>query len=180
MCVRDLTGDFTLGRLQELTNLYQTFWSVDLRARASTGCLLTNIYARAIHTQNGAVWDDLISPPQAGTVGSALLPAHTTFCIKLTTGIAGRSYRGRLYQVGLSEGQVTGDNVSQALADGLVADYTEWAEVYLPPQNFEWVVLSKYNNGVARSQGVATTITGISYTDLRVDTQRRRLTGIGQ
>jgi hypothetical protein len=42
------------------------------------------------------------------------------------------------------------------------------------------VVVSRYSNGQPRAVGVATPVTSALLVDTRVDTQRRRLVGIGE
>lgn len=105
-------------------------------------------------------------------------PASVCMAIKKSTGLTGRSFRGRWFHSGFWQGQIAGNSVVTASADAIVAAY----EPFLDSLNFSLtggaVLVSRYNNGVPRAAGVVTPITSLS-TDYLVDSQRRRLTGRG-
>lgn len=117
-----------------------------------------------------------------GAVDADPLPNSVTFCVKFTTAQRGRSGRGRIYLPGIPNNAVTGnevtlasaeiyaDAVSQAVADA-IAGFNDGAV---------HVVLSRYNNGIARQEGVAQGVLGYGWTDNVVDNQRRRLPGRGR
>lgn len=102
------------------------------------------------------------------------MPNNVSFAIKFGTGLAGRSYRGRFYHIGFSEAMVA-DNVIITGNANQIRDAFPTLAGDLGAVGLEHVVVSKQLNGVPRTVGVATKITTYSYTDLRVDTQRKRL-----
>lgn len=117
--------------------------------------------------------------PIVGTVNTPALPANVTWCLKFLTGRAGRSYRGRTYWVGLGEGQVAGDFITQGVATAINGYFgAPWQEVQ-EDNECDHVVVSRYHNKAPRVIAEVTSVTLVTYTDLRVDTQRRRLVGEG-
>lgn len=101
------------------------------------------------------------------------LPSEVTIAISLRTGRTGRSYRGRLYHVGLGEDNVVGDLISDGYRTNLIAAY---ASLIADPQvhDFYWGVASFYTNGAARPSGVLTPYTQVTIVDRIVDSQRKR------
>jgi len=126
--------------------------------------------------------NDLVAEQNAGAgVGThtgAAFPNNVTFSIKKTSGLTGRSARGRTYWIGIpdNEVQVANENLLKvAYAAQIVADVdfvrTEISGVGL----FEPVLVSRFLDKVLRSPAVTFAWTGSTNVDLRVDTQRGRL-----
>lgn len=132
----------------------------------------TNLSARDLTVVDSYVVERAMSTP--GAKASPPLPANVTWAVKAVTGLAGRSFRGRSYFIGLTEADVTDNTVAQAVADSVIDSYN-----YLMGQlsfgSRNMVVVSRYTGGAPRVTGVATDITSWQYIDRRVDTQRRRL-----
>lgn len=169
--------DWTPALLQGVIDLLQAWHSSTADTWQSNQVVLTNILGRDLATQDSFVVEETMS--QAGAVASPVLPAQVTFCVKGLTGLAGRSFRSRLYWIGLSEGSVTGDYLLTATANGIVAAMNT-LRTQLGTQGMRPVVVSRVSNGLPRVTGLATDITNYTKTDDRVDTQRRRLAGEGQ
>jgi hypothetical protein len=112
-----------------------------------------------------------------GALSGASLPGGTTFAISFRTANRGRSGRGRNYWPGLMEADVTGNLLSAGAADSFLAVYQRLIDS--PPTGWTWGVVSRYHNGAPRSTGIFQPITNVIYTDLAVDSQRRRLAGRG-
>jgi hypothetical protein len=75
---------------------------------------------------------------------------------------------------------VTGNTLNAGYASDFVIAYND----LLPggvfePDGWRWVVLSRYTAGAPRAAGVAFAVTRALFTDLTVDSQRRRLPGRG-
>lgn len=138
---------------------------------------LTSILGRDLSAPDSFVVDKTYA--QVGAVASPVLPANVTFCVKGLTGRAGRSFRSRLYWIGLTETMVAGDFVTTLSADAIVAAMNTLRTTLVGFGYFP-VVVSRQANGVPRVEGVATDIINWAKTDNRVDTQRRRLIGEGQ
>lgn len=120
-----------------------------------------------------------ISPPVAGSSAGESMPNNVTYCISFLTAARGRSFRGRNYVPGLGNGQVDGNNIVSTTRTGLLAFYTALSALAID-NSFEMVVVSRMADGVARTTGVTTGITGFTTFDTTVDSQRRRLPGRGR
>jgi len=116
--------------------------------------------------------------PAAGSGGTIQLPNNVTLAFTLRTAFRGRSFRGRVYHVGISEAAVTGNVMSGSALDQALAFYTGLialaGDVGEPIHKL--VVLSYFTGGAVRPSPVATPVTSIS-TDGVIDSQRRRLPG---
>lgn len=169
--------DWTPTLLQGVIDLLQSWHSTTADTWQSNQVALTNILGRDLSAPDSYVVEENMN--QAGASATPVLPANVTFCVKALTGFAGRSFRGRLYWIGLYEGGVAGDFVADVTATGIVAAMNT-LRTQLNTQGMTPVVVSRVSNGVPRVTGVATDIISYSKTDNRVDTQRRRLVGEGQ
>jgi len=176
--IRDDTGQPTVARMQAANTLFVNFHAATLRLQQGIPYALTTIRTRDMTVQSGAIADLDIAPPVPGTFSGDVLPANATFSVSLRTGFAGRSRRGRIYHVGLAEGQVTADFLITANVTAIVNAYTTWLTT-LAAQQYSWVIASRISGGVPRATALITPITAIFAVDARVDTQRRRLPGEG-
>lgn len=150
------------------------------KAQRSNQITCIGVECRDLSVQDSFVVSVAAIPPIVGTVPSPVLPANVTFAVSFRTPFAGRSFRGRSYWIGLAEGDVTGDFIATARSQGILAAVTDLMDTVPTALNAQLAVVSRFNNGVARSTGIATPVTSIILVDLRVDTQRRRLVGEGQ
>lgn len=115
----------------------------------------------------------------AGTVGGRTanpLPNNVTFCLKLSTGLVGRSFRGRTYWIGLVYDQITGNVILHSGAVDIRGIMNQLL-TFLTSHTTSYAlgVLSLHHNGAARTAGVFTSASGYSFTDEVLDSQRRRL-----
>lgn len=116
---------------------------------------------------------------QPGTAINAALPNNVTWAIQFRTAFRGRSGRGRNYALGLTEGQVAGNQISPALAAEYIEAYQELA-ADLEGGDYKHVIISKYDNKTPRVTGLNRLVTAYSYANLVIDSQRRRLPGRGR
>lgn len=176
---RKASGAVTAADLEAVELAYLQ-WFIDLgNNEVSNQIQLIQTDARDLTSVNSFIDTNVMTPPVGGQRANAVLPMHTTLAFKLATGKAGRSFRGRLYFVGLYESAVTGDFVAVGVADAILTALND-LKADMAAQGYEWVVVSRFANGLPRVNAVVTPITTISYVDLRVDTQRRRLAGEGE
>lgn len=120
-------------------------------------------------TPIGALTGDIVSPP---------MPTGTTITASWRTGLAGRSYRGRTYHVGLTEQQVVANSLDSGSRTALQGAYAQLiidANVNQTPL----VVASRVAGGAPRPVGVVTDVLTV-VVDEYIDSQRRRLTGRGR
>lgn len=176
--VRKTSGSVTAADLEAVSAAYGTWFVGAGNDEVSTGIQLVEISTRDLTAEDSFIDTNVMSPAISGQVANPVMPMNVTLALRLTTGFAGRSRRGRLYFIGLPEQSVSGDYILTAPANGIVEDYTTLKNA-LATAGYEWVVVSRVNEGVPRTTALITPITAVSYYDLRVDSQRRRLVGEG-
>jgi len=177
--VRKVAGSVNAADLETVSSVYSTWFTGAGNDKVSNQIALESVSTRDLTSENSFIDTNVMSPAIAGALGSAVMPMNVTFAIKLASGLAGRSFRGRLYFVGLAEGSVTGDYVVTADANA-IRDALITLKSAFTTAGYELVIVSRFADGVERANAVVTQVTSISYVDLRVDTQRRRLAGVGE
>src|SRR5512144_574772 len=117
-------------------------------------------------------------PPVAGGVVIPSEPGNVSFCLSLRTQQTGRAYRGRKYIPGMPGNKRSGNQVLSGWATSLVQAMDDLIAGVQAINGFLSVV-SRTLDLVERLVPVATAVTSITYTDLNINSQRRRLTGLG-
>jgi hypothetical protein len=136
------------------------------------GCVVTDQ-----SSESGAAVNRPVTPTP-GTNASDVLPNNVAFVIKFLTTGRGRSARGRNYFPAIPRDQVTENTLESTYVDGVVTAYQN----FLVPSldiDASLVVVSHFTGGAPRSAGLAQPVTAITFTDLILDSQRRRLPGRG-
>ena len=172
-------ADFTAADMADLAEALYGAWYTNLADITSSTVLLREVFVTDLRTEDGATAGYASNPPVGGNNVNESVSNNTTLCLSLRTGGRGRSRRGRLYIVGLTENVVSDNRVSVAARNAWNAG---WAAL-LDPDNtagFQWCVLSRRNEGVLRPVAVGATITQVLFVDDVVDSQRRRLPGRGR
>lgn len=154
-------------------------WYDSFRTVVCNAVTLREIDLRDLTTASGIGILYNTGLPLVGTIASPALPNNVTVAVKWGTGLTGRSFRGRTFHIGLSEGQVVNSAVDSAFAPPILSGYNA-----LPPlikaQNYLLVVASRYTNNAPRPVGVTTEILTAAYADTTIDSQRKRLPGRGR
>lgn len=136
---------------------------------------ITELFLKSLQTQNDISRTLAFGGPLVGTAAGEPLPNQNSYAVKLTTGFTGRSARGRLYWLGLSISQVVSNQVEAAVSALILASMGR-IRANLLTAGFVWSIVSFVSNGVPRPGGpVYFQITGASFTDSQVDTQRGRV-----
>jgi len=171
--------------LQDLADEVWDRWQSDVMLDLSNALQLTSVYVVDLTTATSGVATHTESANGLNS-GSAATPGNVAFCIKFTTASRGRSFRGRIYLPGIPIGyESTPGILNQSDADTLLEDVTGAIGQIEVGTGLDHVVVSRYSgvdvNGdpIPRTTGLATPVTGISYTDRNSDSQRRRLPGRG-
>lgn len=171
----------TVDDQHTLGALIASWWNTSLKPRQGNHLSMREILVRDLTYEDRPT---IINVTYQGVIGSlsggTATPNNVTYCISFRTANRGRAYRGRNFTCGLRSNMFVGDVV-----DG--SNKSLWLTAYnrlLPggtndPTPFRWVVVSRWNNGVQRSEGITTPITAVSGTDDFMDSQRRRLRGRG-
>lgn len=165
----------------DLNNIGATFveWYDAFRAVVANQVTLREIDIRDLTTSSGLGILYNTGLPLVGLLASPALPNHVTVAIKWGTGLTGRSFRGRTYHIGLTEGQVVNSEVDSAFAPPILSGYNALPAL-MTTNGYTLVVASRFANNAPRVTGVTTPILNASYADTVVDSQRKRLPGRGR
>lgn len=164
--------DSYLGELgAALVNWYDT----NMKTLQTAGHVLSRIKLRDLTEEDSYAVDYSTGLPIAGTRAGNSMPANTAWCVKLSTGFAGRSKRGRIYHFGFAEADVSGNFIDVSYAASVLSAFRQLPIDLAGDDYFEWGVLSRQQDGAPLLSGIFYPISSIVYTDLRIDTQRKRL-----
>jgi len=167
------------GSCEDLAAGLVDWWLNNLQPYVSTDVSLVNVIVRDLSTEFGAFFEHPGSLPAAGELASPVMPGNVTPVVSWSSGLTGRSTRGRTYHIGISETQCVGNLLSGAAQIALEAGYVALIE-HVQEVNPEWdlVVLSRVQDGVPLAEAIGYGIINAGI-DLALDSQRRRLSGRG-
>lgn len=113
----------------------------------------------------------------AGTVTVSGLPGNVTFSVKKSSGLTGRSARGRLYWIGIPENKLApNENQLDSTYAGQVEDAVDAMRAAISATDWEAVIVSRFLDGVARTTGATFAWIASVAVNENIDSQRRRLT----
>lgn len=167
----------TVPFMQLLMTDADTWDASNQASKRHTTTSLVKWRARDLTTATGAVVELDLATPRPGTVSGLPLPNHATIAISWRTGLAGRSQRGRSYFVGLADSSLdtTGQQLAAAAATAINASWTALLAAINANVTRSMVVLSRQSDTHPRAVGATTPITSAVFSDLYIDSQRRRL-----
>jgi len=171
-------GAPTAGDVLDLLNEIRTVIQEELMPLLNETIALVRLVGTLLTAIDSLSTTLNVSPPFAGSSAGESLPNNVTYCISFITNARGRSFRGRNYVPGLGNGQVDGNNIVSTTRTALLAYYST-LKAAVSELSWEMVVVSRFEDGVARTTGVTTPITTFTTFDTVVDSQRRRLPGRG-
>ncbi len=171
---RDDDTAYTYSQLGQLLTDIQGWWYDNIRVITSTDCRQANIYARGLASE-ADVYDTLVTAVQ-GTQLNDRMPANVTLALAFKSGLTGRSANGRIYMCGMAETQVEGNKVTTAYAGALLDAWDGFPGAVSAHGNTH-VVLSRWSNGVKRTNALPYPVVSYVLTDTRVDTRRARMHG---
>lgn len=165
----------SLGELIDLGTRVNTAWEDYLAAVTPGSTDYRGCALRALDTATSPVYEALLGAPVSGML-TAALPNLNTLSLKFSTGLAGRSYRGRVFLPGIPNSNPSiwlGNNVTVAAGAAWVG---AWESFLNDCEGIDatHVVVSYVTAGVPRATGVTTAVVGIGFADLMIDTQRKR------
>jgi len=148
-----------------------------LTGMAST-VAIDELYGTDLTSASSPTYTRTFSPALNGTEsGAAGQPGSIATCISFRTQNRGRSARGRNYVAGVTENNVSGNNLDLGWINGLVAAYELLLGGGSFPVAWQWVVLSRFLLGAPRIAGLVQEIVDVLSTDVTADSQRGRLRG---
>jgi hypothetical protein len=173
---------FTGGQLNSLCDSFASWDTANWRANRVAAAVLTNIKGRALDSAIAPVGQATVAAglPHVGIRGGTLVPNSVCFAVKLLTGLAGRSTRGRIYALGFGIGDITAgtNDIIAALANNYVSNINTLI-ANITALGYTLCITSYRTGGAWRTTGVNYDVTVGAYSDLHIDCQRRRLTGRG-
>lgn len=171
-----ITG-ITQATLDELTAFMAEEWSIAWKPYLSSEFTHSEVYGVDLTTATSFASTNLDQAGVAGGGASPSLPGNCAFVASFRTANRGRSGRGRNYWTALTEVNTVGNQVTLGFAAAIMVAYQRLIDDML--DGWQWGVLSRYNAHAPRVSGLFQPVTQVLYTDLNVDSQRRRLTGRG-
>lgn len=180
-------GAWTQEDLTSLANIFGQWWISQMKVHVATAVTLRQVLATDISVAGGLSVIGTTGLPAVGSNNTTGFPNNVTWAVKWGTGLAGRSFRGRTYHIGLVITQVdVNDNVVPAELAAIVGAYDALRTALdNATLGVEMVVVSRYSGvdanhkPIPRVTGITTPISGVS-ADPVTDSQRRRLPGRGQ
>lgn len=148
-------------------------WNTNLKPLIHSSAALNSIRITSLQSASAPVIEYTTGLPITGTAAGNAVPNNVTVVTKLITEQRGRSFRGRIYHIGIGTNMFTGNTLVSTYRTSLRA---AWLLMLNFPGTPEWsmVVASKVADGAPRTTGVATFVSGISINPT-LDSQRRRL-----
>lgn len=171
---------YSFADLQAVRTIVNAWDAASWFNTRSTGFTLNRIRSKALDTSSSPIEDFFLPTPRGGGMAGTQLPSNATFAVKLSTGLAGRSFRGRLYVVGFTAA-ATGPTANQ-ITSATASDWVARLNVLLAnlaSGGHTLGVVSYRTAGAYRAAGLFTPATSWVAVDLNVDSMRRRLTGRG-
>lgn len=173
----ELPGGYTLVDLQALADKVDLQVQGTWKSQLAPEAIYVRTEVRGLAFENDLVAQQTLSNGPGVHTG-AVLPNQVTFSIKKTSGLTGRSARGRTYWVGVPDNvlQVGNENlVSGVWAAAVVAAVGTLRTAIATVGLWEPVLVSRFTGGLPRATGVTFNWVGETNVDQRVDTLRGRL-----
>lgn len=161
-----------------IAGVFVSWWSSNIRSLVTTAVTLREIAVVDQSTANGIGVLSTAGLPLQGQSVSPALPNSNTLAVKWATGRTGRSFRGRTFHIGLTEGQVLNNQTDAATTAALQSGYTALISA-LTGAGHSLVVASRFSNNAPRTVGLGTNVGTCSVNPV-IDVQRRRLPGRGR
>lgn len=182
---------WTLTAINTLAGVLAGWWATgdgaghDPKQYTVTSMSLIALYLRDMTTVSGLSLVYNTGLPLAGLDAATKLNDGLSFALTLRTGLAGRSFRGRIFIPGLSQANLTTVGKNELNAGAL----TQFTEAYgsligtiagSDAAHNELVVCSRYTLPVVagkstpRAAGLTTPVSSIGYSKPVLDFQRRR------
>lgn len=168
---------WSLAGLEQLCIDVRTWWDDNMSPITTNQVTLRGVKATSLESDTAPAFE--LPASLVGGLSQPAEPNSVTLAIKFLTGGRGRSSRGRNYIVGLHVDAVSNNEVNPVHAAQYIDAYNLLREPTVITNGAVHVVVSRFEDGAPRSPGIAQPVTGVSFTDFIVDSQRRRLPGRG-
>ena len=129
--------------MQGLAVAMRAWWNINIKPNVPATIFLSKIIVKDMTEQFAPGIEYTAGMPLPGALDTPRLPMNVTVAVKWTTGMRGRSFRGRTYHVGLFDGCVQNDTVKPDTLGALVTGYTALLEVNSATLAGQWLVVSR-------------------------------------
>lgn len=163
--------------LTTIAAIFKDWWIGDTRSFLSGDLSLERIGVTDMSEEDGEQIVYTTDLPAIGDNAGEATPNNVAFVVSRLSGFAGRSSRGRVYIAGLLDASITNNTVNGTVQAGLVAAHNSLNTAILTA-GFIPVTASFIDEGQPRPFALTRVITSWAANN-RVDTQRRRLPGVG-
>ena len=163
-------------KLLDIAQVFKAWWDGSMSLAMSNSIELVKVTALNLDVPNGEKLELAVVPALPGQVLVPAVSNNVAIVVSFATAKTGRSFRGRAFQAGMPDDQVTGNDIDTATATFFVTSYSELISD-LGIQSTDLVIASFFTEGAPRAEGVPTPVESVSV-NTRVDTQRRRLPAV--
>lgn len=170
---------YTLAQLQSLAAILQGWDNTWLKPQRINQGNWVGCFTKAMDGPGSPVWDLIPILPQTGTATGAGYPAYVCLAVRHTTGLSGRSYRGRSYiSMFPTSVAATVDTCSVALSNQLSTAFLN-LRTLTAAGGHVFSIVSMYSGvdslgrAIPRAAGIATPVL-TSECGIGFDTQRHR------
>lgn len=153
-------------------------WAAHFASFMPNTLSLVEIIATDMASNTGPVVNFGTGLPIVGGTTNPSLPNNCSVVVTKRTALRGRSYRGRIYHPGLTEGMVIDNQVVTASLTLTMNAWNQFKVLAIGGDEALLCVVSRIQNDVPLATGIATLVTQLT-SDGLVDSQRRRLPGRG-
>jgi len=171
-------GSWGLPELEAAAQTLATVWVNDIMPSLSVETSFRRVQARGERVRDDVSFEFVLPSPVVGGRSGPVLPFQLSFCVTHITGLVGRSNRGRTYFGYIAQADNSGGRLPVSRADALRNGLVSVRNIM---SNAGWthVVVSRVRNKVRLPIAETVPVIGYKYTDLIIDTQRRRRLNLG-
>jgi len=172
-----LPGGYAQADLQTMAGQIDGIFPATWVTEVDSDVTYVRTEVRGLEFENDLTAQDATSTGPGTHVGSSL-PNNVTFAIKKSSGLTGRSARGRTFWIGVpsNETEPTDENFLLAAYAALIVADVDFVRISINAlASWEAVLVSRFSGGAKRAVGVTFPWLSTSNVDLRVDTNRSRL-----
>lgn len=166
--------------LENLSLFFLQYWEDNMLTYMSDQVHIDYCKVRDLTTEFAGYAEAAPATDVTGSRTSPAMPGNVTVANTWTTGLTGRSTRGRTYHVGLTEDMCLDNELASTFQGLLFSVYNDLIQA-ITTEDGAWTlgVLSRVQNGATLPEALFYEIVN-SAVDPFLDSQRRRLAGRGQ
>jgi len=131
------------------------------------------VYARDMTTLIAAQATDASIAGDAGAISGDCAPSYVTLAVKRSSGLTGRSARGRIFWMGIPETWLVGNGLGSGVVNAIILNL-EAVDQAAVTAGFTPVIISKYGSGAPRATALIFDLLTWSVSDSLTDTRRSR------